>query len=231
MNDWENRENVFGYADGEKFRGLSPEEVFTGIFRENYWSQNGEEESVSGPGSSLEQTAVLREGIARLLREFDIRSVLDIPCGDFNWLGRALPPEISYIGGDIVAPLISVNQSRYAGPNRSFQHVNLISDPLPKCDLVICRDALVHFSFEDIRQALANIVRSGARRLLTTTFTGQQVNKDIVTGGWRPLNLQQPPFRLPAPLRLINEHCTEMTGMFADKCLALWEIPQLPLQP
>ena len=43
-----------------------------------------------------------------------------------------------------------------------------------------------------------------------------------MTGDWRPLNLERPPFNLPAPALLLNEGCTEGGDTFADKSLGLW---------
>jgi hypothetical protein len=59
---------------------------------------------------------------------------------------------------------------------------------------------------------------------LTTTFTERTTNVDIETGNWRTLNLRLAPFQLPAPLRTLNEQCTELGGAYSDKALALWEV-------
>jgi hypothetical protein len=50
----------------------------------------------------------------------------------------------------------------------------------------------------------------------------------IADGDWRPLNLQRPPFGLPAPHRIIVEGCTEEGGAYRDKALGLWRIAELP---
>jgi hypothetical protein len=105
--------------------------------------------------------------------------------------------------------------------------LTLFASKLPTVDLIFCRDCLVHFSFDDIRRALQNICRSGSAYLLTTTFTEQRQNQDIVTGQWRQLNLELEPFSLPKPLSLINEDCTEGEGKFADKSLGLWRIEEI----
>lgn len=39
--------------------------------------------------------------------KYGVRSVLDIPCGDFFWFKEIKLDLDSYIGGDIVAPLIT----------------------------------------------------------------------------------------------------------------------------
>ena len=63
--------------------------------------------------------------------------------------------------------------------------------------------------------------------LLTTSFTDRQDNKDIITGEWRPLNLQIAPFSLPKPIRIINEKCTQKKSSYADKSLGLWKISDI----
>ena len=133
-----------------------------------------------------------------------------------------------YTGVDIVAALIAEDQARYGSACREFQCQDLIRDPLPEADVILCRDCLVHLNFRDAKKVLENFKRSGSRYLLTTTFTGREANEDL-TGSmvWRTLNLERAPFNLPPPLRLINENCTEGGGAFADKSLGLWRLDDL----
>lgn len=105
--------------------------------------------------------------------------------------------------------------------------LDLTTSPLPAADLLLCRDALVHLSFADIGRALANLRRAAIPWLLTTTFPEEPSNEDIVTGDWRPLNLERAPFHFPPPARLLNEGCTEGDGRFADKSLGLWRVADL----
>ena len=60
--------------------------------------------------------------------------------------------------------------------------------------------------------------------LLTNTFVSRSVNPDIETGGWRPLNLQAPPFDRAASY-VIDERCEHSGGIWSDKRLALWPLP------
>jgi len=46
---------------------------------------------------------------------------------------------------------------------------------------------------------LRNIRRSGSAYLLVTTFPDRKENVDIITGNWRPLNMEKPPFNFPRP--------------------------------
>ena len=95
---------------------------------------------------------------------------------------------------------------------------------MPRCDAILCRDALVHLSFANIERALANFRRSGADWLITTTFPGWQTNADCEDGDWRALNFERAPFNWDAPLELINENCTEAGGGWRDKSLGVWRL-------
>jgi hypothetical protein len=193
--------------------------VFEKIVAENYW---GDAESLSGSGSNLQQTEKLRAELPLLLSRLGVQSLLDAPCGDFNWMRLVDIGKVSYIGTDIVVPLIERCQQLYGNPVRQFLVRNILSDPLPRVDLILSRDCLGHFSYEHVTAALRNFRSSGASFLLTTTYTSRNGNWDIVTGSWRPLNLQEKPFNFPQPAELIIENSTEFHGEFADKCLALW---------
>jgi hypothetical protein len=197
-------------------------DVFSRVYQTNYW---GNAESRSGNGSDLKQTEVIRAEIPKLMRDLGLRSILDIPCGDFFWMQQCDLGIESYIGADIVPSMIAELNARHRNAHRSFEVLDLTKDTLPKVDLVLCRDVLVHFSLSDIRRVVINLKRSGSSYLLTTTFTDRNQNLDIATSGdWRPLNLQLAPISFPKPLQLINERCTEYNNEFMDKSLGLWRL-------
>jgi SAM-dependent methyltransferase len=211
-------------AAADRLRGLGLQDAFSHIYSSNLW---GGDESRSGLGSAADATRVLRAALPEVLRAVGATSLLDAPCGDFSWLSHVDLGEVRYIGADIVPALVERNTELFADDRRRFVHLDLTVDPLPAADVVLCRDCLVHLSFANITRALANIGRSGAGYLLTTTFTGHEVNLDIEDGDWRILNLERPPFSLPAPMALILEECAEGEGAYADKALGLWRIADL----
>lgn len=200
-------------------------DVFNRVYDTNYW---GNAESRSGHGSDLQQTATIRVKIPQLIKDLGVKSMLDVPCGDFFWMRECQLGVETYIGADIVQDMIRELNDRYGNAHRRFEVLDLAQDTLPLVDLVLCRDLLVHFSSSDIRRSVDNLKRSGSTYLLTTTFTSRDHNMDIPTSGdWRPLNLQLPPISFPEPLQLINEGCTEHFEQFADKCLGLWRLSDL----
>lgn len=201
----------------------SAQDIFRNIYKNNYW---GDVDSRSGAGSNLRQTAEIRRALPMVIDAYNIKTMLDIPCGDWHWMKEAVL-DVDYIGADIVPELIQRNQSLYESYRCRFTKLDLTSDDLPKVNLIFSRDVLVHLSFKDIFSAFRNIKRSGSKYFLTTTFTGRGSNVDIPTGHWRPLNLQKAPFNLPEPLMLIEEKCTEGDGSWGDKSLGMWRVSDL----
>ena len=206
-------------------RGDGDLSVFRRIADENAW---GDPTSVSGRGSNLVETTVIRREIPLLLDRLGAQSLLDAPCGDFHWMAETELGAVDYVGVDLVPSVIKDCRERHASPRRSFAVSDLLTDPLPRADVVLCRDCLVHLSYRHIHDAIANLKASGSTYLLTTTFPTHTRNLDIVTGRWRPVNLTLAPFGFPPPLETILEGSTEYKET-ADKSLALWRLADLPL--
>lgn len=200
-------------------------EKFSKIYLNNTFRGN---ESRSGAGSDLIQTAVIRDELPKLINELGIKSFIDAPCGDWFWMKEAPLDVESYIGIDIVEKLVESNNQQFGTTSQKFLCLNIAEDELPKADLIFCRDCLVHLNYDDIYKVITNFKRSQSRYLLTTTFTDRSKNVDLIGKDiWRTLNLQLAPFNFPPPLMLINENCTEVDGRFADKCLGLWQLDDL----
>ena len=204
---------------------MSAESVFSKIYRENGWAGD---ESLSGLGSSLAETTEIRSALPIIIKQFSIRSMLDSPCGDGYWMSCAEIKLEKYIGADIVPELVRICAQRCAGiaAHTEFIQCNLMVSNLPAVDLIFCRDCLFHLSFKDIGLVISNIKASGSRYLLTTTYIDRQ-NTNIVTGEWRPIDLQAKPFSFPPPLAIINENASYPQG-YADKSMALWLVADLP---
>ncbi len=163
-----------------------------------------------------------------LIAELQIKTLLDAACGDFNWMQHVRSDLAQYIGVDIVPELVDANTRRYGDRTTRFAVLDVCTAALPTVDLILCRDCLVHLPLRDAVAALTNFVNSGSRYLLATTYPGcvRQNKQLVITGNWRPLDLQLPPFSLPEPLRLINEECTEADD-FEEKSLGLWNLMQI----
>jgi len=49
---------------------------------------------------------------------------------------------------------------------------DITSDPLPRADVILCRDCLVHFSLADAQAAIGNFARSGSAHAGAGCWTG-----------------------------------------------------------
>ncbi len=203
----------------------SSEEVFSQIHRENAW---GDESSVSGGGSNLVESEAIRAVLPGLVRELGVRTFLDAPCGDFFWMRHVEMPGVHYVGVDVVAKLIEENRAKFASASRDFLHRDLTKDPLPPADLILCRDCLIHLSYGHAREVLRNFKSTRARYLLTTHFPDVAENHDIVTGSYRPINLERAPFDFPPPLRVLREGEVGSEIAARGRVLGLWELAKIP---
>jgi hypothetical protein len=177
------------------------EGIFTKIYQTDWW---GSPESKSGTGSQLARTETFRRELKAWLQENHVTSMLDAPCGDYNWIQHLeFHPGFRYIGGDIVRELIESNRRRF--PGVSFDQLDIVSDPLPVADAWLCRDALIHFPNASARAVLERFAASDIRYLLATTFPSVTENRDIAFGQYRPVNLRLHPFDMPAPRQVLRD--------------------------
>lgn len=184
----------------------SIEEKFAFIYKKNWWKSG---ESRSGPGSTLVYTSNLRAELPSLIQQYSIKTVLDAPCGDFNWMSRLIPNlDVDYIGGDIVGELIDELCKRNYSHRVRFVRLDIARNALPRADLMIVRDCLFHFSYEDAWMFFDNFTASGIPYLLTTTHknSGKFQNRDIVTGEFKLIDLFSEPYNFErTPLYRIDD--------------------------
>jgi SAM-dependent methyltransferase len=197
-----------------------PAQRFTTIYETHYWV---DDESRSGGGSNLYATEKIRHAIPGLFLKYGVRSVLDIPCGDFVWFKEMSLDLDSYVGGDIVRPLIESVAERYTAATRSFRVMDITKDALPDCDLILVRDCFIHLSYEAIFVALKNILQSNIQYLLTTHYSDTPTNVDIDIGSFHAINLCAPPFNFPQALELINDSAKGAM----PRQLGLWRLNDL----
>jgi hypothetical protein len=187
------------------------------VFKENRW---GNEESVSGSGSALASPSV-RDSIRVLdmiVRQFGIKTICDVPCGDFYWMPLVLGrfPKLEYLGFDIVPELITWNKERY--PDRNFATADVCVDVLPAADLIFCKDLLLHLKNKYIGLALRNFKRSGSRFLLISSIEGA-ANEELVSeelGAYRHVDLVAEPYNFPE-------------RVWHDAYLSLWSLDAISL--
>lgn len=197
--------------------------TFEKIYDSNFWKSK---ESKSGPGSQLKNTKNIRKELPEIWKKYNIKSVLDVPCGDYNWMKTVKKEGIKYIGGDIVPKVIAENNKKYKDDNTQFYKLDITKDKLPKSDMIICRDCLQHLSDENIKKAIENFKNSGSTYLLVTNYPWTLENWNIKDGEFRPLNLCEEPFNF-------SESCLEKIkesneqGNRPDKNLCLYKLEDI----
>ena len=171
------------------------EEKFNIIYNTNYWSDG---QSRSGSGSNPESTKSIKFHLPKIIKDFEIKSIFDAPCGDLNWMREILKTvDIAYHGSDIVEDIIVKNRKDFKKKNIEFSKKNIIIDKLPDCDLMICRDCLFHFSYRDIFLFFENFTSSNIKYLLMTSHLNENrsfINVDIETGDYRLIDIFSEPF-------------------------------------
>lgn len=193
--------------------------IFDDIYETNMWHTD---ESVSGGGSTMDATKTVRKILPHIIEKYKITSMLDIPCGDYNWM-KEINKKCTYIGGDIVKEIIEKDNKLYASDQVSFQVLNMTTDTLPKVDMIFCKDCLQHLSHENVILAINNFKKSGSKYLFVSSFPRTWRNHDIYDGDYRPLNVRKKPFNLPKPIFKFREESIA-EGVESDKYMYLFEL-------
>jgi len=177
-------------AGGDAWKmGMITESDHTAIFTPQYTQR-------SGPGSTPTFSAPYRQFLEDFLRQHQIKSVLDLGCGDLEVMSRVRLGGVTYLGLDCIGARIQANAR--AHPQLRFQCADFRTVVLPYSDLVLCKDVLQHWATSEILAWLTTLRQAGNYRfaLLTNCNYGETVNQELVTGGWRALDLTKSPFSL-----------------------------------
>lgn len=198
----------------------SREDVFTNIYRNNTWES---EESISGKGSELASVTKILSSLPYLFKKYNIRTIVDAPCGDYNWFCKLDYKFNNYYGIDIVNDIIKNNQRKYQQENALFIQGDILVCNIPKVDLILCRDCCIHLSLKEIKQLISNFKKSGSKYLLTTSYDNCCDNSDIITGQFREINLLLAPFNM--------QHYTDkiVDNEKEQKYLYLWDLRNIEL--
>jgi SAM-dependent methyltransferase len=196
----------------------------------------GNTETANGPGATLAQTEALREILPEIFKRYGIKTVLDVGCGDWNWMSQVdLSGVIEYIGWDVEASMIREDKERYEDEHVRFFDTSLLTcDMIPSVDLILARHVLIHFPNDEIVKALDKMRASGARYLLTSHWENGS-NEDYEPEGlaWRgymerALDMEAPPFNLPTRIEAIHEPAADAGVLMQPHELALFELIPAP---
>ena len=100
------------------FKAKNLNKKFSIIYKNNYWDNK---ESISGPGSTIENTKNLRQVLNKIIKKYKIKTIFDAPCGDCNWIQFIFKEnQTKYIGADIVKECVLNNKNKFKRKNLNF---------------------------------------------------------------------------------------------------------------
>jgi SAM-dependent methyltransferase len=182
------------------------EEIFTEIYDKNAWG--GEPgKFYSGTGTHNSNTAIYVENVVRFIKERNIKSVLDIGCGDFTVMQQvtASAADVHYLGVDLVSSLIENHRQKFQNDHVHFSVLNAVKDPLPQADLITVRQVLQHLSNAHIQVILQKLAQYKYVLITEHVPIGPDItpNLDKIAGSHIRIRvnsgvfIDKPPFSLP----------------------------------
>lgn len=162
------------------YRRLSVREVFAEIYRSGAWGSHHDARFFSGDGSIREDMAgPYCDHVEAFIRANDIRTIVDLGCGDFIVGSRLLNPQRHYTAIDIVPDLIEENRRRYVGLPVTFLCRDIISDELPDADLCLVRQVLQHLSNAEIQRILPKLAKYKYALIAEHVYTGRGLRPNL----------------------------------------------------
>ncbi len=189
---------VLALSIGNLYADNVREAAFNRIYKDRIWGSNAEGEGASGGGSKEETTRQYRQFLQDFFAVYEIESVVDVGCGDWEFSRLIDWGNIHYVGYDLVGSVIKKNQAKYATDHIYFVHGDAINEDLPSADLLICKDVLQHLSNRDILAFIPQL-KKYKYCLITNDVDSRTLtssNPDIQSGESRPVDLTRPPFFL-----------------------------------
>lgn len=146
--------------------------LFETIYREDRWDGG------SGPGSNPDFCRPLVGWLRRYIRDHRIASIVDLGCGDLQWMPTAIDGlGVGYTGLDVVPHLIAAHRARMPADRWSFEVLDVSScdtAAIPAGDLYWAKDVLQHWPDETIVRFVTGFFAARPdARLVVTNCSGQ----------------------------------------------------------
>jgi tRNA G46 methylase TrmB len=137
--------------------------IFKNIYEKKEWGDatelgflQNQNKYFSGTGSYTNASINYVKFIIDYINKNNIKSIVDIGCGDFN-IGKQLTnslPNLNYIGIDIFQEIIDYNNLNYSNDKISFLFINTLIDQVPSADLLLVREVFQHLSNRSIKKII-----------------------------------------------------------------------------
>jgi SAM-dependent methyltransferase len=152
--------------------------IFDDIYREDRWKGG------SGPGSNIATTTEYVSYLNDLLRSLNVKSFLDVGCGDWQLGARIDFTGIRYKGIDVSKNAVIAAKSKAPeGTDISNQQINEINESF---DFVHIKDVLQHLPLIECDKILGYASKN---KYVLVVNDHCEKNLDIEAGQHRPLNV------------------------------------------
>ena len=187
--------------------------TFKYIYLSNHWQnyfKSNSQDSKSGPGSNLKYTSDMSRELQKFFIEKNIKTILDIGCGDFIWMNLLLNEYHiydKYLGLDIVDELIKNNKKKYSNNKISFKTFDLVKNEIPNgFDIILVRDVFIHLKNEQIINFLDLLKNLNVKYFGVTSTPSLGKNNELKTvGRYRDINIEIEPFNFKDYVSKIDE--------------------------
>jgi hypothetical protein len=130
---------------------MSLNQVFNKIYTSGSWGDGSSTKPLSGSGSYSEHAQPYVEYVRRIIKDFNLKRVLDIGHGDFEMWQNWQFPGIEYLGVDISDKATRLAQTKYQNSNLVFKTLDFTQlDDVPLADILITKDCLQHLPNQTI---------------------------------------------------------------------------------
>jgi SAM-dependent methyltransferase len=159
-------------------------------------------------GSAIGRKAALALSMAEYYLERPARTVLDVGCGEGNWLSalRALRPKIRYTGVDpssYAVERFGKKRNVQLGSFAALEEIGLSEE----YDLIVCSDTLFYLPLSELEQGIASL----AHRAAGVAFLELYTNEDSLVGDFPKEGLQSASFYMKMLARhgflSVGSHC------------------------
>jgi 2-polyprenyl-3-methyl-5-hydroxy-6-metoxy-1,4-benzoquinol methylase len=173
---------------GESFE--SNKEVFNFIYKNQLWQND------SGTGSDPKNAKEWIDVVNSIINEKNIKSILDIGCGDWR-IGKELNLDnINYLGLDASSDIINKIKHNKKS-NIKFINYDAELYKFHNVDLILIKDVLQHLSSDSVKNILSKVFEYAKYALICNDFNKDNENLNnckISSGGLTCLDLNKTPF-------------------------------------
>lgn len=212
---------------------------FNEIYMNGGWG-NGNNETLSGEGSSNSINIFRNKFISDFVNENEIEYIFDI-CGDCNWQSEFMnlinDKKAKYFGFDVSHYALNLAKEK----NKSNKSMSFSENPIDLCEsllvcyngeksLIIIKEVIQHLPLADGIKMLKNIKKSGIKYIAITNHDKNlfnvDSNKEVVIGDFYPNNMFLHPFNFKNPLKDVNDLIIKDAGKIKYGNLIIFNIQE-----